>query len=112
MKFTTFSNGELYRIKNIKDLNPILTELSEKKRISEPSFVKQRLRMILTNNQPFYINMTDDLIVINNVTKCSICFHKDDEGLIKCPSCDTPAHKVCWAQWADTSNIGVPYVFR
>ncbi|MBA7517741.1 hypothetical protein ES705_09795 [subsurface metagenome] len=112
MKLANLSNGELFGIKNAKDLNPILTELSEKKRVSEPSFVKQKLRMILPDNQPFYMNLADDPIPVNNIATCSICFHKDDEGIVKCPSCDTPAHEVCWAQWADTSTIGIPHVFR
>jgi len=112
LKIANLSNGELYGIKNIKELNPILTELSEKKRVSEPSFVKQKIRMILPDNQPFYINLADDPSMAVGITTCSICFNKDDEGILKCPSCDTPAHKVCWAQWAETSNIGIPYVFR
>ncbi len=112
LKLANLSNGELFGIKNVKDLNPILTELSEKKRVSEPSFVKQKLRMILPDNQPFYINLADDPKNVDNIATCSICFHKDDEGIVKCPSCDTPAHEVCWAQWADTSNIGIPHVFR
>jgi len=112
LKLANLSNGELYGIENIKDLSPILTELSEKKRVSEPSFVTQKLRMILPDNQPFYINMADEPAIINNIATCSICFHKDDEGIVKCPSCDTPAHEVCWAQWAETSNIGIPHVFR
>ncbi len=34
LKIANLSNGELFGIKNIKELNPILTELSEKKRVS------------------------------------------------------------------------------
>ncbi len=112
LKLANISNGELFGIKNVKDLHPILTELSEKKRVSEPSFVKQKLRMILPDNQPFYINLADNPIPVNNIATCSICFHKDDQGIVKCPSCDTPAHEVCWAQWADTSSIGISHVFR
>lgn len=112
LKIANLSNGELFCIKNIKELNPILTELSEKKRVSEPSFVKQKIRMILPDNQPFYINLADDPSKVDVIATCSICFNKDDEGIVKCPSCDTPAHNVCWAQWAETSNIGIPHVFR
>jgi len=112
LKLANISNGELFGIKNVKDLHPILTELSEKKRVSEPSFVKQKLRMILPDNQPFYINLADNPVPVNNIATCSICFHKDDQGIVKCPSCDTPAHEVCWAQWADTSSIGISHVFR
>ncbi|MFX1426291.1 MAG: hypothetical protein ACFFBE_07550 [Promethearchaeota archaeon] len=112
LKIANLSNGELYGIKNIKDLIPILSELSEKKFVSEPSFVKQKIRMILPDNQPFYINLADDPPKVAGISTCSICFNKDDEGIVKCPSCDTPAHKVCWAQWAESSNIGIPHVFR
>jgi hypothetical protein len=111
-KLANLSNGELYDIKNIKELSQILTEFSEKKLVSEPSFVKQKIRMILPDNQPFYINLADDPSIIDETATCSICFHKDDEGILKCPSCHTPAHKVCWAQWAETSNIGISHVFR
>jgi hypothetical protein len=112
LKIANLSNGELFGIKSIKDLSPILTELAEKKRVSEPSFVKQKIRMILPDHQPFYINLADDPSQVEGIATCSICFNKDDEGIVKCPSCDTPAHKVCWAQWAETSNIGISFVFR
>ncbi|MFX1375764.1 MAG: hypothetical protein ACFFA0_08135 [Promethearchaeota archaeon] len=112
LKLANLSNGELYGVKTFKDLSPILTELSEKKHVSQPSFVKQNIRKILPDNQLFYINLADDPILVDNIATCSICFHKDDEGIVKCPSCDTPAHKVCWAQWAETSSIGIPHVFR
>jgi len=112
LKLTNLCNGELYGIKSIKDLNPILTSLSEKKYVSDPSFVKQRLRMILPDNQPFYINLADNPTNVNGIATCSICFQRDDHGIVKCPSCDTIAHDVCWAQWTETSNIGIPHVFR
>ena len=112
MKLTRLSNGEFYEIANIKDLNSILTTLSEKKYISNPSFVKQRLRMILPDNQPFYINLADEPEIVDEPATCSICFKRDNENMVKCPSCESIAHKVCWAQWSETSNIGIPYVFR
>jgi len=112
LKLTNLCNGELYGIKNTKELNPILTELSEKKRVSEPTFIKQKLRMILPDNQPFFINLADEPNVKNEVATCSICFQGDDQGIVTCPSCNAIAHKVCWAQWAKTSSIGIPHVFR
>jgi len=112
LKLTNLCNGQLYGIKSIKDLNSILTELSEKKRISEPTFTKQKIRMILPDNQPFFINLADEPTVINEVATCSICFQGDDQGIIKCPSCDTVVHNVCWAQWAKISSIGISHVFR
>jgi hypothetical protein len=112
LKLTNLSSGELYGIRTIKELGPILNGLSEKKYVSEPSFVKQRLRMILPDNEPFYLNLADDPKPINDIGTCSICFQRDDHQIVKCPSCDTVAHKVCWAQWAETSNIGIINAFR
>ena len=112
LKLTNLSNGELFGITNTKELGPILSALSEKKYVSEPSFVKQRLRMILPDNEPFYINLADNPSNVSNVATCSICFQRDDHGIVKCPSCDTGAHEVCWAQWAETTNIGISHVFR
>ncbi|MFX1387663.1 MAG: hypothetical protein ACFE9M_10650 [Promethearchaeota archaeon] len=112
LKLTNLSNGELYGIKNVRELGPILQALSEKKYILEPTFLKQRLRMILPDNEPFYINLADNVNTISEVATCSICFQRDDHGIVKCPSCDTVAHEVCWAQWAETSNIGISHVFR
>jgi len=112
LKLTNLCNGELYGIKNVKDLNSILTELAEKKRISEPTFVKQQLRMILPDNQPFFINLADEPDLVNKIATCSICFQGDDQGIVKCPSCDTVVHRVCWAQWARISSIGISHVFR
>jgi hypothetical protein len=112
LKLTNLCNGELFGIKNVRELGPILRTLSEKKYVSEPSFVKQRLRMILPDNHPFYINLADNPIEIKDNATCSICFKREIKGILKCPSCDTLAHKVCWAQWAETSNIGISHVFR
>jgi hypothetical protein len=111
LKLTNLCNGELYGIKGVKELNSILMELSEKKRVSTPSFVKQ-VRMILPDNQPFFINLADEPNVAFAGATCSICFQGDDQEIITCPSCDAIAHKVCWAQWAETSSIGIPHVFR
>ncbi|MHA2392363.1 MAG: hypothetical protein ACXAEX_10335 [Promethearchaeota archaeon] len=112
LKLTNLCNGELYGVKNLRDLIPIFTNLADKKQLSEPSFVKHKIRTILPDNQPFYTNLADTPTVIDGISTCSICFQRDDLGIVKCPSCDSAAHKVCWAQWAETSNIGIPYVFR
>jgi hypothetical protein len=112
LKLTNLCNGELYGVKNVKELDTVLSELSEKKRVSAPSFAQQKIRMILPDNQPFYINLADDPSSISEIATCSICFQKDNNSMVKCPSCDTVAHKVCWAQWAKTSNIGISHVYR
>jgi rRNA maturation endonuclease Nob1 len=112
LKLTNLCNGELYGIKGVKDLSSILIDLSEKKRVSAPSFVKQQIRMILPDNQPFFINLADEPNAVSAGATCSICFQGDDQDIIACPSCDAIAHKVCWAQWAETSSIGISHVFR
>ena len=112
MKLAHLCNGEFYEIDKLRDLTPLLNKLSEKKYIFEPSFIKQKIRMILKENQPFYLNLADEPKIIEERATCSICFHEDDTGIVQCPSCETLAHKICWAQWAKTSNIGIPHIFR
>jgi len=111
-KLAHICNGEFYEIDNLRDLTPLLNRLSEKKYISEPSFITQQIRMILKDNQPFYINLADEPKIIGKEATCSICFNRDDHGIVQCPSCEILAHKICWAQWAKTANIGIPHVFR
>lgn len=112
LKLTKICNGEFYEIDSIREIKPPLILLSEKKRIKEAMAVTQKIRVVLTINQPFYENLADDPPILDKIGTCSICFKKDDNGIVKCPSCETLAHKVCWAQWAKTSNIGIPHVFR
>jgi len=112
LKLVKLSKGEFHEIKSAKQLSPILTDLSDKKYITIPSFVQQRIRMVLKDNQPFFINLADDPEVVNEESTCSICFQKGEHGIVRCPSCDTVAHDLCWAQWAKTSNIGIPHVYR
>ena len=111
LKLANVANGALYGIRNVKRLNSVLKTLSEKKYVSDPTFVKQ-IRTILPENEQFYINLADSPSRVDNIESCSICFQKDDHGIFKCPSCDTLTHEVCWAQWAETTNIGIPHVFR
>jgi len=112
IKLVNLCKGEFFEIKNTKELKPFLVELSEKKYIKEPEFVKQQIRMIFKDNQPFYVNLADDPVPIVGESTCSICFQKDNEGIVRCPACETVAHKLCWAQWAKSSTIGIKHVFR
>ncbi len=111
-ELVNLTKGNFYDISDIKDLNPLLMELSYKKKITKSAFGKQEIRVIQEENQPFYINLADDPERVTEVSTCSICFQQDNEGIVRCPSCYTVAHEVCWAQWAETSNIGIPFVFR
>jgi uncharacterized C2H2 Zn-finger protein len=63
-------------------------------------------------NHPFYVNLAEDLLQVETNDMCSICFQKINQGLVKCPKCGIVTHKICWAQWAIDSNIGIPHVFR
>jgi len=111
-KLVTLTKGELYEISKIKELNLLLVKLSDKKYITQPIFGQQKIQVIHEENQPFYINLADDPERLNEISTCSICFQQSNEGIVRCPSCHTVAHEVCWAQWAQTSNIGIPHVFR
>jgi hypothetical protein len=104
--------GEYHEISHIDQLDYKLTELSYKKKITKPAFAKQTTPIIPKVNQPFYINLADIPEGVNEYATCSICFQQGNEDIIRCPSCHTIAHKVCWAQWAETSNIGIPHVYR
>jgi len=105
--------GKIYEIKNPKMLQEILLKLAEKKRFFEDSYMSRSvLNKISISNQPFYENLADDPKILITLETCSICFKKDDKTVVQCPNCDTIAHMSCWANWAKTSNIGMPYVFR
>ncbi|MBN1799999.1 MAG: VWA domain-containing protein [Candidatus Lokiarchaeota archaeon] len=106
------TKGDYYEISTMRDLSAALTILSEKKRIKVANFYNKQKPVIIQENQPFYVNLADEPIVVNELTSCAICFQKDDTGLVKCPSCDTVAHMTCLAQWAKISNIGISHVFR
>jgi hypothetical protein len=112
-KLTQTCKGKLYEIDEIRNILPVLEELSEKKYVKIPEFYfKPSTPYIPNENHPFYINLADVPIEIEKTSTCAICFQKDNYNIVQCPSCDTLAHKTCWAQWAKTSNIGIPHVFR
>jgi len=107
------TKGKFFDIEKIKELGSVLTELSEKKYIKMPtSYEKKKQAFIPEENKPFYANLADVPSPIEGIGTCAICFQRDDQGLVQCPSCETIAHEKCWAQWAKTSNIGIFYVFR
>ncbi len=112
MKLAKRSNGNLYDIVKIRELTPLLITLSEKKYIKIPTMLMQKKKVILNGNKQFFVNFADKPLVVETIEPCAICFQRDDKGIVRCPSCDTTAHATCWAQWAETSNIGMPHVFR
>lgn len=111
-KIANLGNGEFFEIDNIKDLQPLLIKLSKKKLSMEYLFSRYKLKMVQKETQPFYADLADEPIVIGDSSTCSICFQKNSEGIVMCPSCKTVAHRICWALWAKDSNPQIPYVFR
>ena len=106
-------NGDLYHVKKPKELHETLLKLAEKKMISDgSSFSLSAKSGIALENKDFYENLADDPNILLEPDTCSICFKKDDKTVVECPVCKTKAHMACWAHWAKTSNIGIPYVFR
>lgn len=113
MNLANRCNGNIHEINDIRALSSIMEVLSLKREIPEDSFLQSNQYVIPKENRSFYENLADELIPINEERiKCSICFDKTKEKMVKCPRCDTKAHKKCWASWANSSNIGIPNVFR
>ena len=107
------TNGKFFDLGGIKELGAVLSSLSEKKYIRVPAhYEKKKHAIIPEENKPFYANLGDIPLSVEGIGTCAICFQRDDAGIVRCPSCETIAHKKCWAQWAKTSNIGIFYVFR
>lgn len=107
VKLAKFTGGDIYSIKKIKDLRK---SISIKHDISQERY--DELKLIPEGNRLFFINLAEYPINFKRVEKCSICFQRDDEGLVKCPNCEVVSHKSCLAQWSESSNIGIKNVFR
>ncbi|MFX0007463.1 MAG: hypothetical protein ACFFAV_12145 [Candidatus Hermodarchaeota archaeon] len=111
-KLATSGNGEFYQIKNVQDLKPLLNELAIKKLKMDYLYSRFKLKIGHKEAYTFFLSLADNPKAFNEHTHCSICFQEDIEGIVQCPSCGTFAHKICWAQWAKSSIIQVPHVFR
>lgn len=111
-KIATSGNGEFHQIKNAQDLKPLLNELAVKKFKMEYLYSKYKLNINQKETHEFYFSLADKPKAFNEPTTCSICFQEDIEGIVQCPSCGTLVHKICWAQWAISSIVRVPHVFR
>ena len=68
--------------------------------------------MVQKETQGFYVDLADDPKDFHGMTTCSICFQKDMEGIVFCPSCKTVAHRICWAIWAKNSTPQIHHIFR
>jgi hypothetical protein len=103
--------GHAYEIRNPKTLQDILFDLAKGKTLDENQY-RTTVKEISEANITFYENLAKKPDILLTSEKCSICFKKNDVTVVKCPNCDTIAHLSCWALWAQTSSIGIPYIFR
>ncbi len=107
------TNGKFYDLNDIKEFSSTLLSLSKKKYIKIPEYyMKKKKITIQKGNIPFYVNLADDPLIVDNIESCAICFERDNRGMMRCPSCEIVVHKKCWAKWAKVTNIGISYVFR
>ena len=106
------SGGDFYAIEEIQDLADKLDFLTEKREIEPLETLDRTDIERLKEMHSFYENFAQDPAELKISEMCSICFQKDDRDLVQCQTCETIAHKECWAKWAKKSNIGIPNVFR
>ena len=111
-KLANICGGDAYMIPNVNFLTDILDTLATKRDDLIDAELKQIKNIIPGGHQPFYQNLADEPILLEREETCSVCFKKDSNDLVMCPSCETIVHKSCWSQWAKTSNIGMMNVFR
>ncbi|MFX0144793.1 MAG: hypothetical protein ACFE9C_12025 [Candidatus Hodarchaeota archaeon] len=111
-KIATSGNGEFYQIRSVQDLKPLLNELAIKKFKMEYLYSRFKLKIAHKETYAFFLSLADNPKAFNEHAHCSICFQEDIKGILQCPSCGAIAHKICWAQWAVSSIIQVPHVFR
>ena len=113
-QLTEKCGGKVYFIKTPKVLAEVLGKLARKKTegSGEAYFQKTSASPITLDNQQFFENLADKPKIFLTSETCAVCFKKDDKTVVQCPNCESIAHMSCWAHWAKTSNIGIPYVFR
>lgn len=107
------TGGNIHEISDVRDLPSVLHKLAEKRSFSSFSLYDEDVNTeIQYENYPFYENLAAAPLPLIESCTCSICFQTDNKDLVQCPSCETIAHKSCWAQWAKTSHIGLLNLFR
>ena len=112
MRLARRCGGDIHEINDVRALGAIMSVLAIKREIPSVSGFGEKDYEIPEENQPFYINLADDPIPVKTEETCGICFQKDTKGLVKCPKCETIAHKKCWSQWTKSSHIGIPFIYR
>ncbi|MBD3256073.1 MAG: hypothetical protein GF383_13335 [Candidatus Lokiarchaeota archaeon] len=111
-KLVEICHGEIYQVKKLKNFSNTLEDIAKNRVINPNRMIEGNKFIIPEENRLFYENLAQDLITAEGNHNCSICFIDDDRKLVQCPNCNTIAHNVCWAQWAEKSSIGIPNVFR
>ncbi len=112
-EFAKRYGGHSYSVLSPKRLMDELLHLAKKKTVPfEDPLMGTSKKAISPTNQLFYENLADKPEILVSSETCSICFKKDDKTVVKCKNCEAITHMSCWAIWAKTSTIGIPYVFR
>ncbi|MEJ2251768.1 MAG: hypothetical protein P8Y70_06475 [Candidatus Lokiarchaeota archaeon] len=112
MRLAEKCNGNVHEINDMNNLGLILEVLALKREISSDISSNNSVIEINKEDIPFYENLADSPIKLNEESICSICFENVKDNLVFCPRCKAKAHKSCFAQWAEKSNIGIEHVFR
>lgn len=112
MRLAALCNGSINRINDIYSLPSLLEILALNRKTTNENITDINHFAIPVENQQFYINLADDPQVLKKPETCSICYKKDYNAMVKCPNCGVVAHKICLAQWAEDSSIGIPHIFR
>lgn len=120
-KLAKITKGSLQHADSLGELRALLSELAEKKKLAYPGLDKEGFT-IGVENVPFYENMAQAPAVVppeeqGEADKCSICFQKEcmrchQEVLQRCPKCGALAHDCCWANWTESSHMGLQHLFR
>jgi hypothetical protein len=114
MRLAEQCGGSVHEINNMENLEPLLEVLALKREMPDDSFSNGSRLYVEKEDIPFYENLADYPLELNEKSQCSICFEQGMEEMMFCPRCKTTAHKSCFAQWAENSNIGGPilHIFR
>jgi hypothetical protein len=112
MRLAALCDGSINRINDIYSLPSLLEILALKIKTTQDNITNRNKFTIPVVNQQFYINLADYPQELKRPETCSICFKKDYNAMVKCPNCGVVTHKICWAQWAEDSSIGIPNIFR
>lgn len=115
LNITRSTEGEYHEIKGIDELKEILDHLAEKKEYELKFTLEKRKELVPEENSVFiacYESIAEEPMEVYGTGECTICFKQDSRDLLQCPNCNALAHKSCWANWAKTSHIGIPHVFR